>query len=139
MSIELKIKSKHLSLEAKVIRFEELKLRKQISWLDKNGKRSVEISWKLSSLSDHRKYVVGRENRATFLARAFIAGHAYTRVEKSRKDSKHFEFNTIVLPRVLEMVKKYHPDFKVRRGITIEQLIDWSSEASLADVVIAAA
>ena len=30
MSIELKIKSKHLSLEAKVIRFEEQKLKKRI-------------------------------------------------------------------------------------------------------------
>ena len=30
MSVELKIKSKHLSLEAKVIRFEENKIKKQI-------------------------------------------------------------------------------------------------------------
>jgi hypothetical protein len=33
MSIELKIKSKHLSVEAKIIRFEEHKLTKQIKWL----------------------------------------------------------------------------------------------------------
>jgi len=35
MSIELKIKSKHLSLEAKVIKFEEAKLKKQIRWHSK--------------------------------------------------------------------------------------------------------
>jgi hypothetical protein len=125
MSIELKIKSKHLSLEAKVIRFEERKLAKQIKWLERNEKPTVEVCWKLSSLSDHRKSVVGRENRATFLARAFIAGYPYTRAEKSRRDDKHWEFNVKILPRVLEMVKKYHPDYKVRREITLDTLKDW--------------
>jgi hypothetical protein len=125
MSIELKIKSKHLSLESKVIRFEERKLAKQLSWLNRNEKTDIQVCWKLSSLSDHRKNVVGRENRATFLARAFIAGHPYTRAEKSRKDSKHYEFNALVLPRVLEMVKKYHPDYKVRREITLDNIMDW--------------
>ena len=138
MSIELKIKSKHLSLEAKVIRFEEMKMRKQVSWMEKNGKRDDKlryhinvpnsywsIVYKLGSLSDHRKNVVGRENRATFLARAFIAGHPYTRVEKSRRDDKHWEFNVKVLPRVLEMVKKYHPDYKVRREITLDTIKEW--------------
>ena len=33
MSVELKIKSKHLSEEARIIRFEERKFRKQVDWL----------------------------------------------------------------------------------------------------------
>ena len=38
MSIELKIKSKHLGEEARVIRHEEQKLKKQAAWLrDKQG------------------------------------------------------------------------------------------------------
>ena len=130
MSIELKIKSKHLALEAKVIRFEETKVKKQLKWLSKNKPTEVYAAQLgLNSLSEHRKHVVGRENRATFLARAYIAGKSYNYVEAGkRKERKHYEFNTYVLPRVLEMVKKYHHDFKVRRSITIEELIDWSSQ-----------
>ena len=136
MSIELKIKSKHLSLESKVIRFEEQKLIKQIKWLDKNDPNRGQPSWlgksdywkavaKHGSLVDHRKHVVGRENRATFLARAYIAGRPYKEVEAKRKDERAWEFNNKVIPRVLEMVKKYHPDWQVRRNITIETIVEW--------------
>lgn len=130
MSIELKIKSKHLSLEAKVIRFEEAKVKKQINWLQKNKpvSNSTELysaQLGLCSLYNHRKYVVGRENRATFLARAFIAGTPYNKVEVKRRDDKHYEFNCVVLPRVLEMVKKYHPSFQVRREITLDTIKEW--------------
>ena len=126
MSIELKIKSKHLALEAKVIRFEETKVKKQLKWLSKNKPTEVYAAQLgLSSLSDHRKFVVGRENRATFLARAFIAGVPYNKVEVKRREDKHYEFNVLVLPRVLEMVKKYHPEYKVRKEITIDTIKDW--------------
>ena len=128
MSIELKIKSKHLALEAKVIRFEENKIKKQIAWLHKNKPKEVYFKeLELGSLSNHRKCVVGTENRATFLARAFIAGTSYNKVECKRRDDKAYEFNTYVIPRVLEMVKKYHPKFDVRRNITKEDIIDWCS------------
>ena len=132
MSIELKIKSKHLSLEAKVIRFEERKLAKQISWLEKNGQRDNKYgstydktTLKHASLVDHRKNVVGRENRATFLARAYIAETPYLKVEHKRKDEKHYEFICKVLPRVLEMIKKYHPSYEVRKNMTMDKLKEW--------------
>jgi len=126
MSIELKIKSKHLTLEAKVIRFEEAKLKKQIDWLERNESKSLyEVQRKLCSLSDHRKFVVGRENRATFLARAYITGTPYLKVEASRRDDKHYEFICKVLPRVLEMVKKYHPSYEVRKTLTMDKLKEW--------------
>lgn len=126
MSVELKIKSKHLALEAKVIRFEEQKYKKQIEWLRKNKKNEVYAKeLELCSLSNHRKYVVGAENRATFLARAFIAGTPYNKVEKKRRDDKAFEFNAHIIPRVVIMVQKYHPDYKIRRSITKENIIDW--------------
>lgn len=126
MSVELKIKSKHLALEAKVIRFEERKVIKQIKWLKNNEPKNLySKELELASLSDHRKYVVGRENRATFLARAFIAGTPYNKVEVKRRDDKAYEFNAYIIPRVLEMVKKYHPKFDVRRNITKEEIIDW--------------
>ena len=123
MSIELKIKSKHLSLEAKVIRFEEQKLKKRIKH-NREG-NALELVRQLNSIAEHRKYVVGRENRATFLARAFIAGVPYNKVEVKRREDKHYEFNVLVLPRVLEMIKKYHPEYKVRKEITLDTIKDW--------------
>ena len=125
MSVELKIKSKHLALEAKVIRFEEEKIKKQIAWLRKNKPDKVYLKeLELLSLSLHRKDVVGLENRATFLARAFIAGMPYKKVEASRRADKESGFVISVLPRVLEMVKKYAP-YNVRKNVTKETLQDW--------------
>ena len=121
MSIELKIKSKHLALEAKVIRFEEQKLKKRI----RHNKGSLnDLLLQLNSIAEHRKYVVGRENRATFLARAFIAGTPYNKIEVKRRQDKESEFIIYILPRVLEMVKKYAP-YNVRKNVTKETIQDW--------------
>ena len=115
MSIELKIKSKHLSEEARIIRFEERKLFKQFQWSKKkhyetgaNGeyKYYYDPAWsKWADLSNHRKWDVRNENRATFLARAYIAGIPYSRVEQKRKDERLF--TQYILPRVYSMVVKY--------------------------------
>ena len=117
MSIELKIKSKHLSEEARIIRFEENKLLKQYQWSLNNykaaGHNEVYPQWNdkafLSyvSLNNHRKKDVRNENRATFLARAYIAGIPYTKVEQKRKPEKEWEFKWLILPRVFAMVAKY--------------------------------
>ena len=104
MSIELKIKSKHLSLEAKVIRFEENKLKKQIEWC-KNRQDDTALRNTWQSLNTHRRWDVRNENRATYLARAFIAGRAYTDVEKKRNDLG--VFNCYIIPRIVSMVMKY--------------------------------
>jgi hypothetical protein len=126
MSVELKIKSKHLSLEAKVIRFEENKIKKQIKWLYKNEPTGVYYKQLvLGSLYNHRKDVVGTENRATFLARAYLAGKTYTSTERSRVPEKEEFFQRAILPRVYEMVKKYG-SFDVRRSITVDILKEWS-------------
>lgn len=115
MSIELKIKSKHLSEEARIIRFEEKKLLKGYRWDINQHKSSghndplepYESSnyLKFVSLHNHRKWDVCNENRATFLARAYIAGVPYNRVEQKRKDEIHFLY--YILPRVVSMVSKY--------------------------------
>jgi hypothetical protein len=98
MSIELKIKSKHLSEEAKIIRFEERKLFKQYQWSLNNyraaGHNDMYPRWddkafmSYSSLNHHRRWDVRNENRATFLARAYIAGVPYSNVERKRKEDK---------------------------------------------------
>ena len=117
MSVELKIKSKHLGEEARIIRFEERKLERQVAWArnkhratgsndeypthtDKNA-----ITW--SSLNHHRRWDVRNENRATFLARAYIEGKPYVSVEQKRKPENESKFYAYILPRVTAMVAKY--------------------------------
>ena len=92
MSIELKIKSKHLSVEAKIIRFEEKKLKA----------KNKAMFWNLRS---HRTWEVRNENRATFLARAFLEGRAYGTVEKNVENQGKLVH--YIVPRVLSMVNKY--------------------------------
>ena len=117
MSVELKIKSKYLSVEAQIIRFEEHKLLKQYTWsLQKHneaGHNDMYPRWNdaafnsYCSLNKHRRWDVRNENRATFLARAYIAGATYSSVEHKRKPENEYRFNTFVVPRVVAMVAKY--------------------------------
>ena len=119
MSVELKIKSKHLGEEARIIRFEERKQMKQYQWgMNKwaaAGNNGMYPRWDdkafhtYCSLNLHRKWDVRNENRATFLARAYIAGKPYKSVEQKRKPENEFKFQAHILPRVLAMVVKYGP------------------------------
>lgn len=119
MSIELKIKAKHLALEPAIIRKEEQKLKKQFQWFKQKHQITDVSLWaiydkhpelyklhsKRSSLENHRKTVVRNASRATHLARAYIAGMSYSRVEKKRKDEMLFKH--VILPEVFRMVAKY--------------------------------
>lgn len=121
MSIELKIKSKHLAEEAKIIRKEEWSLEKQIKWL-KKAEQAVEKQQNTrKSISDHRRWDVRNENRATYLARAFIKQVPYKTLESYVYDSTHLYSR--ILPRVLAMVKKYdNPNMDIKHIIAwVEQ------------------
>jgi hypothetical protein len=117
MSVELKIKSKHLSEEARIIKFEERKQLKQYQWaLNKwhaAGNNDMYPRWDdkafntYCSLNQHRKCDVRNENRSTFLARAYIDGVPYTTVEQKRKPENESYFQILILPRVWAMVAKY--------------------------------
>jgi hypothetical protein len=117
MSIELKVKSKHLSEEARIIRFEERKQLKQYQWAQDQwratGMNGMYPRWDdkafmaYKSLNQHRRWDVRNENRATFLARAYIAGVPYTSVEQKRKPETESYFQILTLPRVWTMVAKY--------------------------------
>lgn len=117
MSVELKVKSKHLSEEARIIRFEERKKLKQYQWGLKQwhaaGNNGMYPRWDdkafgdYYSLKHHRTWDVRNENRATFLARAYIAGVPYASVEQKRKPEKESYFQVMILPRVWAMVIKY--------------------------------
>ena len=117
MSVELKVKSKHLSEEARIIRFEERKQLKQYQWAEAQyratGMNGMYPRWDdkafktYCSLNQHRRWDVRNENRATFLARAYIAGVPYPSVEQKRKPEKESDFQIVILPRVWAMIAKY--------------------------------
>lgn len=135
MSIELKIKAKHLALEPSIIKQEERKLKKQIDYYKvyhqitediesatvyKNHRKLYNLNFKRLRLIDHRRWDVRNESRATELARAYIAGKPYSLAEKSRKDEALFKHT--IAPRVHKLVVKY--------GIystTLDQILNWSS------------
>jgi hypothetical protein len=105
MSIKLKIKSKHLALEAGVIRFEEQKLKRQIEWLKTHQQDEAKVRAMWESLNSHRRFDVRNEARATYLARAYIEGRKYETVEIERKDNG--TFYSYIMPRVVSMVIRY--------------------------------
>lgn len=115
MSIELKIKSKHLSEEARIIRFEEHKLFKQYQWAKRQHyatgsndeyKYYEDPAYKTwESLNRHRRIDVRNENRATFLARAYLANKPYASVEAKRNSDYTFIYT--IMPRIVAMVAKY--------------------------------
>lgn len=117
MSVELKVKSKHLSEEARIIRFEERKVFKQYEWAKRKHYETGsndeyrywdDDAWRTwHSLNQHRRLDVRNENRATFLARAYIAGKPYNTVEFKRNDE--YLFQAYIVPRVVSMVAKYGP------------------------------
>jgi hypothetical protein len=116
MSIELKIKSKHLALEPSIIRTEERKLKKQIDWYKTKYQITgdlfsfyrehpdlAKLFSKHGSLVSHRRMDVRFESRATYLARAYIKGVPYKVVESNTKE----KLDPAVMGSLIRMVMKY--------------------------------
>lgn len=124
MSLELKIKSKHLGEEAKIIRFEENKLLRQIKYLHDHQRDALatEKYLKWYSLNTHRRQDVRVENRATFLARAFLAKKPYEFVEQKRSPEMEYDFQFRVIPRIVAMVNKYG-----KTPATVDELKKWAT------------
>lgn len=123
MSVYLKIKSKHLGLEAKVIRHEERKVKKQIRWQADRGTVDCNLEYSLNSLHSHRVWDVRNENRATFLARAYLEDRPYNTVERKRKCDSVFFF--YIVPRIVSMVNKYG-----RTQVTNDAIKEWAELGS---------
>ena len=117
MTVELKIKAKHLAAEAKIIRFEENKYKERIKNTDKLEQKE-KLTYTFQSLRNHRRFDVKNEARATHLARAFIKGVSYSSVERKRLDDYHFR--VWILPRIHMMAMKYG-----NRKTTIEDIKSW--------------
>lgn len=122
MSIELKIKSKHLSVEAQIIRFEERKLKAQRDYLRSRQayEKATAVQALHENLSLHRRWDVRNENRSTFLARAYLSGKRYSTIE-AKTFTDHYTFRFVILPRVLAMVNKYG-----KLNLDMEQLEAWT-------------
>jgi hypothetical protein len=122
MSVELKIKAKHLALEPAIIRKEEQKILNSI----RKGKcnDTAEAYRKYESLHNHRKWNVRNEARATELARAYIAGKPYNSVERKRKRCNEFKFKAYIVPRIASMAMKYGTASKV----TDQEILDWANK-----------
>jgi hypothetical protein len=119
MSIELKIKSKHLALEPAIIRKEERKLLKQIKSYKEYHQVTINeffvsykehpdlnnLQSKYSRLVSHRRCDVKNESRATYLARAFIKGVPYKAVEANTTG----KLSEPVMNSLVKMVIKYGP------------------------------
>jgi hypothetical protein len=118
MSVELKIKSKHLALEPAIIRKEEQKLSKQITHYKSYHQMTVDydtfsmskqhpdlynLYLKRGSLTCHRRWNVRNEARATYLARAYLKGMPYKAVEPN-SDGKLW---SPVMDSLIRMVMKY--------------------------------
>jgi hypothetical protein len=92
MSIELKIKSKSLAAEARIIRAEENRLRSRLARLaaQENAKTALRtlLLKALSAIQGHRCGAVRNAARRTFAARAFLRGRPCRAIErKTRKDN----------------------------------------------------
>lgn len=123
-SIELKVKSKSLAEEAKIIKKEEHKAVTSAVWERDHLGNQEQTFWdKFKNLAHHRIYKVGIEARATFLARAYISGKKYEEVENAgRKVDKAKHFEDIILPKIVYMVNRYDP---YTSGVDINTIREW--------------
>ena len=118
MSLELKIKTKHLAAEATIIRFEENKLRDR-----KQDRSPGSLWWKINT---HRRHELREEQRAAFLARAYLNGaRTARRMEPKRRPEKEYRFKHSIIPRAAKLINKYRKAGTVE--VTADQLYAWSN------------
>lgn len=120
MSIELKIKSKHLATEPGIIRLEERRLKRQRKWAADKGASVTSFDSTISYLQRHRRWNVRNEARATHLARLYLADKSYALAEQKRENNALF-YNFIV-PRIIVMVEKYGG-----KRLTHDQVMKWAA------------
>ena len=102
MSTELKIKSKSLAAEARIIREEERRLCRRARHQAQRQRPADKLRRTRLSLYEHRVHDVRSEARATFIARAFLAGREVGEADNSQPP-KH------IVQRAYRIAKKYSP------------------------------
>lgn len=121
MSIELKIKFKSLAAEAKIIKKEEQKQKKIFKKIG-TGYEFYDEHWKTwYSLYTHRIDVVRLHARATHLARAYIKGMPYKRIENK---THYYDYRLDKM--IVEMVKKYGGS--EHGNVSVEAIKEWRNK-----------
>ena len=105
MCTELKIKSKSLAAEARMIRAEEIKVRDHARKRASLQKPTGKLNALRQRLYDHRIDVVRFEARATFLARSYISGKTRSVVEANKVTDAR------VRRRAMKIAAKYGPNY----------------------------
>lgn len=119
--VELKIKSKSLAAEAKIIRSEENKLENRIADLSDLQKSTEQLQFTRQSLHNHRVLDVRYAARATYLARAYLKNKPYKSVELGRRKDMEVIYNSEIVPSVVKMVYKYGG-----KPVSPDELKNWS-------------
>lgn len=117
MNLELKIKASSLAAEARIIRNLANSLRRRQGralghhfeleasnpeWSAEAAERAKTLRSERLNITEHRRFVVRPEARATHLARAFLGGMPYKRVETKVWTQPDWA-------KVVRMVEKYKP------------------------------
>jgi len=120
MSVELKVKVKSLAAEATIIRQEELKAKKSARWCREHqlSEQTAHYERNRASLYEHRIDIVRFECRAAELARAFIKGTPYRKVERSTRSGDYIMGR--LHGRIQKLVNKYHD-----KAITPSMIQQW--------------
>ena len=127
MSIELKIKAKSLAAEARIIREEEIKLKRKARYARErqNMAAAAHYERQRQSLYDHRIDIVRWECRATHLARAFMKGYAYKDIERNARLDPYTKGR--LMGRVHKLLTKYY-----KKSVTAETVQRWFDGQSAA-------
>lgn len=102
--VELKVKNKALEAEARIIRKEEHKAKKDYQFnRDRQREREAKAAnFRLITLKDHRRGIVRQVAHDTFVARAFLGGRPYSDHEPTKQGRGYTSWYS-----VRNMVRKY--------------------------------
>lgn len=120
--VELKVKNKALEAEAKIIRKEEHKAKREFRYhRDRQDERRAKAAnFKFHNLADHRKGIVRQVAHDTFVARAFLAGRPYSDHAPTKPDRAYTHWYS-----VRNMVRKYGgTEFAVMTNEEIDEKLE---------------
>lgn len=110
---DLKMRAKLLAYEATATRQQANRLLRRVKSLRaRNADKEKNLppvdltrhALSFRAYDDHRRITLRNESRAVHLARAFIHGRPYVKVEGSRRIDKESSFNSVIIPRLVTIL-----------------------------------